>query len=107
MPATCWLIGGCFCSTTPHGQNSLPSWIGRWRLSRGWRSRLGSHLLRDAIARSVAAAEIVGIRALLVHVLHEPAREFYLHHDFDHSPTDPLHLMSLMKDARKIVGGRR
>jgi len=69
--------------------------------------RLGSHLLRDAIARSVAAAEIVGIRALLVHALHDRAREFYLHHDFDPSPTDPLHLMLLMKDARKIVGGRR
>ncbi|HEX8079363.1 MAG TPA: GNAT family N-acetyltransferase [Jatrophihabitans sp.] len=66
--------------------------------------RLGSQLLRDAIARTVAAAEIVGIRALLVHALHERAREFYLHYDFEQSPTDPLHLMLLMKDARKIVG---
>ncbi|MEO6503400.1 MAG: GNAT family N-acetyltransferase [Jatrophihabitantaceae bacterium] len=64
---------------------------------------LGSNLLRDAIARTVAAAEIVGIRALLVHALHDRAREFYLHYDFEPSPTDPLHLMLLMKDARKIV----
>jgi GNAT superfamily N-acetyltransferase len=64
---------------------------------------LGSDLLRDAIARTVAAAEIVGVRALLVHALHEPARDFYLNVDFEPSPTDPLHLMLLMKDARRIV----
>jgi GNAT superfamily N-acetyltransferase len=65
--------------------------------------RLGSHLLRDAIARTVEAAEIIGVRELLVHAQHERARDFYLHHDFEPSPTDPVHLMLLMKDARKIV----
>jgi GNAT superfamily N-acetyltransferase len=68
--------------------------------------RLGSNLLRDAIARTVEAAEVIGIRALLVHALHERARDFYLHYDFEPSPTDPLHLMLLMKDARKIVRGQ-
>jgi GNAT superfamily N-acetyltransferase len=67
-------------------------------------SGLGSNLLRDAIARSVAAAEIVGVRALLVHALHEEARAFYLHFDFEPSPTDPLHLLLLMKDARAALG---
>jgi predicted N-acetyltransferase YhbS len=67
-------------------------------------SGLGSNLLRDAIARSVAAAEIVGVRALLVHALHDEARAFYLHFDFEPSPTDPLHLLLLMKDARALLG---
>jgi GNAT superfamily N-acetyltransferase len=67
---------------------------------------LGSALLRDAIARTVEAAEIIGVRALLVHALHDPARDFYLHHDFEPSPTDPMHLMLLMKDARKVVRGK-
>jgi GNAT superfamily N-acetyltransferase len=67
-------------------------------------SGLGRGLLRDAIARSVQAAEIVGVRALIVHALHDQAREFYLHFDFEPSPTDPLHLLLLMKDARAAIG---
>lgn len=67
-------------------------------------SGLGKNLLRDAILRSVDASEIVGIRALLVHALHDKARAFYTHFDFEPSPTDPLHLLLLMKDARAIVG---
>jgi GNAT superfamily N-acetyltransferase len=65
---------------------------------------LGAQLLRDAIARAVAAAEIVGVRALLVHALHEHARAFYAHFDFEPSPTDPLHLLLLIKDARALLG---
>lgn len=60
---------------------------------------LGAHLLRDAITRTVQAANIVGVRALLVHALHEKARQFYSHFDFEPSPTDPLHLFLLIKDA--------
>lgn len=67
-------------------------------------SGLGKNLLRDAIARSVAAAELVGVRALLVHALHEQARAFYLRFDFEPSPTDPLHLLLLIKDARAALG---
>lgn len=65
--------------------------------------RLGSRLLRDVIARTVQAAGIIGVRALLVHALNERAHDFYLHHDFEPSPTDSLHLMLLMTDARAIV----
>ena len=70
-------------------------------------NHLGANLLRDAIIRTVEAAEIIGVRALLVHALHDRARDFYLHHDFEPSPTDPMHLMLLMKDARKVVRGAR
>ena len=66
---------------------------------------LGRHLLRDAIARCVQAADSIGVRAILVHVLHEEARSFYAHFEFEPSATDPLHLMLLMKDARTLVGG--
>lgn len=61
---------------------------------------LGAALLRDAITRAVAAAEIIGVRALLVHTLHEQARDFYANFVFEPSPTDPLHLLLLKKDAR-------
>ena len=52
---------------------------------------------------AVAAAEIIGVRALLVHALHEQAQAFYAHFDFEPSPTDPLHLLLLIKDARALL----
>lgn len=67
------------------------------------RKGLGAALLRDAIIRAVAAAEIIGVRALLVHALHEQARAFYAHFDFEPSPTDPLHLLLLIKDAGALL----
>lgn len=68
---------------------------------------LGAHLLRDAIIRTVGAAEIIGVRVLLVHALHERARAFYAHFGFESSPTDPLHLLLLIKDARAILSSDR
>lgn len=68
------------------------------------RRGLGKHLLRDAIARSVAAADLIGVRAMLVHALNEQARSFYRRFDFEPAPTDPMHLLLLIKDARVLVG---
>lgn len=54
---------------------------------------LGADLLQDAILRTVRLAQEVGIRAMLVHALHDRARAFYLHHGFSESAIDPLILM--------------
>lgn len=54
---------------------------------------LGTALLRDAVHRCVAVSQNVGVRALLVHALHERARQFYAHHGFQPSPIDPMTLM--------------
>lgn len=64
---------------------------------------LGAWLLRDAMARALAASETVGIRAMLVHALDTDARAFYLHHGLEPSPTDPLHLMILTKDIEAAI----
>jgi GNAT superfamily N-acetyltransferase len=64
---------------------------------------IGSFLLRDAMTRTAAAAGRFGIRALLVHALHDEARAFYLRHGLESSPTDDLHLMILVKDIRAAV----
>lgn len=64
---------------------------------------LGKHLLRDAILRTIEAAELIGVRALLVHALHQQARDFYAHYGFEPSATDPLHLLLLIKDARAAL----
>ena len=63
--------------------------------------QLGANLLRDAIRRTLAAAEIAGIRVLLVHASDQHARTFYEHFDFEPSVTDDLHLMLTLKDARR------
>jgi GNAT superfamily N-acetyltransferase len=63
-------------------------------------ARLGRALLKDALVRSASAAEIIAVRALLVHALNEEARRFYMRFDFEPSPVHPLHLMLLMKDIR-------
>jgi GNAT superfamily N-acetyltransferase len=64
---------------------------------------LGAWLLRDAMLRTLAASETIGVRAMLVHAADEEARAFYLRHGLEPSPTDPLHLMILIKDIRKAV----
>lgn len=64
---------------------------------------VGKALLKDAMLRTLQAAEIAGIRALAVHAKDEMARRFYAHFDFIPSPTDPLHLFYLLKDARRIL----
>lgn len=63
--------------------------------------QLGANLLRDAIRRTLAAAEIAGIRVLLVHAIDDAARGFYQHFGFEPSPTDPMHLILVLKDARR------
>jgi hypothetical protein len=60
-------------------------------------------LLADAMRRSVAAAERVGIRALVVHAIDERARAFYSKHGLSSSSTDPQHLMILIKDIRAAL----
>jgi GNAT superfamily N-acetyltransferase len=60
-------------------------------------------LLRDAMQRTLRAAEIVPIRALAVHAKDEEARHFYEHFDFVPSPSDPLHLFVLLKDVRRMI----
>jgi GNAT superfamily N-acetyltransferase len=66
---------------------------------------LGAGLLKDAMRRTLQAADIAGIRALVVHAMDDAARSFYGHFGFLPSPTDPLHLFLLIKDLRRISGG--
>ena len=65
---------------------------------------LGSALVRDAAVRALAAAELVGARALVVHAADERAGAFYRRLGFEPFPSDPLHLGVLMKDLRRRYG---
>jgi len=78
--------------------------LARLAIDRRWQGQgVGKALLRDAMQRTLQAADIAGIRAFAVHAKDEEARRFYEHFDFIPSPTDSLHLFVLLKDVRRIV----
>ncbi|HLF17940.1 MAG TPA: GNAT family N-acetyltransferase [Candidatus Omnitrophota bacterium] len=65
---------------------------------------IGKALLRDALTRIIAAAEIIGARAALVHAKDKRAKSFYERFGFEPSPIDQFHLYLLLKDIRKSLG---
>lgn len=77
--------------------------LARLAVSNDWQGKgIGAGLLRDAVLRTLQAADIAGIRALAVHAKDDAARSFYRRFDFVESPTDPLHLFALIKDLRSL-----
>jgi len=65
---------------------------------------VGTGLLRDAVLRALQAAEIAGVRAILVHAISEAAKRFYEKYGFIASPVDPMTVMITTAEAAKIVG---
>jgi GNAT superfamily N-acetyltransferase len=61
---------------------------------------IGTGMLRDALLRTLQAADIAGIRALLVHALSERAASFYQRRGFTASPFDPLVLFLALDHVR-------
>jgi len=79
--------------------------LGRFAVDLAWQGKgVGAGLLRDAMQRTAQAADIVGIRALLVHAKNDEAKSFYEHFNFFPSATDPYHLFLLIKDIRRAMG---
>lgn len=66
---------------------------------------LGKALLKDALLRTAQAADIAGIRCLLVHAKDEAARRWYESWEFDPSPTDSYHLFLMLKDLKALLAG--
>ncbi len=67
------------------------------------RKGLGQALLKDALLRTAQAADIAGIRCLLVHAKDEAARQWYGSWEFEPSPTDPYHLFLMLKDLKGML----
>lgn len=79
--------------------------LGRLAVDKSFHARgIGSGLLRDAVLRTVQAAEIAGIRAILVHALSDAAKRFYQSHGFIASPIDPMTVMITVAEAVKTLG---
>ncbi len=68
--------------------------LGRLAIDQSYQGRgIGRALVRDAGLRLLNAAEILGIRSVLVHAISDDARAFYEAVGFLPSPSDPMMLM--------------
>lgn len=75
--------------------------LARLAVATTWHGKgFGAGLLKDAMLRTLHAADIAGIRALAVHAKDDEARGFYERFDFVPSPSDSHHLFILLKDIR-------
>lgn len=81
--------------------------IGRLAIDRAFQQRgLGKALLRDGVLRTLQAAAIAGMRAIVLHAISEGARLFYVHCGFSASPLDPLTMMIGVAEAERILSGK-
>jgi predicted N-acetyltransferase YhbS len=87
-PVPVMLLGRLAVDQTVHGQE------------------IGRGLLRDAILRTLQAAEIAGIRAILVHAISERAKQFYMKAGFIPSPVDPMTLMITVAEAAHSLSAK-
>ncbi len=78
--------------------------LARLAIDDSWQGRgLGRSLLRDAVLRAIQAADIVGIRALLVHAISDDAKRFYQYFGFQPSEIESMTLMATLADLRSAL----
>jgi GNAT superfamily N-acetyltransferase len=78
--------------------------LARLAVATSWQGKgLGSGLLKDAMLRTIQAADIAGIRAMAVHAKDDDARAFSERYGFVAAPTDAYHLFVLLKDVRAAL----
>jgi GNAT superfamily N-acetyltransferase len=78
--------------------------LARLAVDREWQGRgIGRGLFRDAARRVAHAADVIGIRGIVVHAISNEAKQFYLALGFDASPGDPMMLMVTLSDIRAAL----
>jgi len=79
--------------------------LGRLAVDREHQGRgLGSALLKDALLRTLNAASIAGIRAVLLHAVSDDAKRFYEDAGFSPSPVvDPMTMMITLADVERAL----
>src|SRR5580658_5153319 len=79
--------------------------LGRLAVEKAFHGKgVGTGLLRDAVLRTLQAAEIAGVRAILVHTISEEAKRLYEKYGFIVSPLDPMTVMITTAEAAKLIG---
>ena len=75
--------------------------LGRLAVDQSFQGKgIGRALVRDAGHRVIQAADIIGIRGLLVQALSVEAKAFYQHLGFSDSTLDPMTLMITVADLK-------
>lgn len=64
---------------------------------------LGQALLKDALLRTEKAADFAVIRCLLVRAKDDAIRRWYETWEVEPSPTDPYHILLMLKDLKALV----
>lgn len=78
--------------------------LARLAMDENWQGQgLGRGMLKDAVLRTLQAAEIVGIRAMLVHALSEEAIRFYQYFGFKSSSFREATLMATLADLKDTL----
>jgi GNAT superfamily N-acetyltransferase len=79
--------------------------VARLAIDREWqRMGLGRALFRDAAMRVAQAAEIIGIRGIIVGAISEDAKTFYISLGFTPSRSEPMLLMATLADILDAMG---
>lgn len=77
--------------------------LGRLAVDQSYQGKgIGRALLRDAILRTLQAAEIVGIRGIFVHAISDEAKRFYESSGFHPSHIQPQMLMISLHEATPL-----
>ena len=61
-------------------------------------------LLKDALLRTIAAAQIAGIRAMLLHAMSNDAERFYVRAGFHECPIDPMKMVIPLAEVENNLG---
>ncbi|AUW47789.1 GNAT family N-acetyltransferase [Rhizobium leguminosarum] len=81
--------------------------LGRLAIDQSHQGRgIGRALVRDAGLRLLNAAEILGIRGVLVHAISDDVRAFYEAVGFLPSPSDPMMLMVGLHDLNRALNSQ-
>lgn len=76
--------------------------LARLAVDSAWQKHgLGAALLKDALLRTLAAAQIAGIRAVLLHAMSDDAKRFYERAGFHECPVDPMMMMITLAEVEK------
>lgn len=81
--------------------------LARLAVDRRWQGKgIGRGLFRDAAMRVAHAADVIGIRGIVVHAISEQARSFYIALGFEPSPREPMTLLVTLADVRAALAGQ-
>lgn len=78
--------------------------LARLAVDLNWQGKgIGRALFRDAARRVANAADVIGIRGIVVHAISEEAKRFYLALGFEASPHEPRTLLVTLSDLRAAL----